>query len=389
MYAERISGVKSSAIRDILKLTSRQGMISFAGGLPAPELFPIKDITAAVEKVLSKHGSSALQYSTTEGLIPLREKIAVKLDPDSNYLNTDNILIAQGSQQGIDLISKLFLDPGDIVFTETPSYLGALQSFQLFQANVIAISSDEKGIRVDELEKRLKTQKPKLIYLMPNFQNPTGVTLSMGRRTKLIELAKQYDLLIIEDDPYGELIFEGEKLPTLYDLARNKNFIYMSSFSKTIAPGFRVAYIAADRETISKLAIVKQGTDLHTNTFGQFIVNEYLESGNYLEHINLIKQTYKARRDCMLSVMEHHFPESLAWNRPDGGMFLWVKLPEHCDAKEILLKCIEHDVAFVPGQEFFPDGSGKNTMRLNFSNASTENIEEGIRRLGEMLNTFQ
>lgn len=385
MYSERISGLRSSAIRDILKLMSRPGIISFAGGLPAPELFPIKEIGDAAAKVLSKHGSSALQYSITEGLIPLREKIIKKIDPDSKYLSLENIIITQGSQQGLDLISKLFLDKGDAVFTETPSYLGALQAFQLFQANVIAIPSDEKGIQAVELEKRLKTQKPKLIYLMPNFQNPTGVTLSMERRMELVRLAKNYDMLIVEDDPYGELIFEGEKLPSLFSLAQSRNFIYMSSFSKTIAPGFRVAYVIADKEIIKKFTIVKQGTDLHTNTLGQYIVNEYLENGNYHEHINLLRETYKVRRDCMLSAMEKYFPKSAKWNKPAGGMFIWAILQEGYDAREILMRCIEKNVAFVPGQEFFPDGSGKDTMRLNFSNASAENIEEGIRRVGEVL----
>lgn len=385
MYSERIAGLKSSAIRDILKLMSRPGIISFAGGLPAPELFPIKEIGDAAAKVLSKHGSSALQYSITEGLIPLREKIIKKLDPDSKYLSLENIIITQGSQQGLDLISKLFLDKGDAVFTETPSYLGALQSFQLFQANIFAIPSDEKGIQTDELKKRLGTQKPKLLYLMPNFQNPTGASLPMDRRYRLIEIAGKHDFMLIEDDPYGELIFEGEKLPSLFSLAQSKNFIYMSSFSKTVAPGFRVAYVIADKEIIRKFAIVKQGTDLHTNTLGQYLVNEYLENGNYHEHINLIRETYKVRRDCMLSAMEKYFPKSAKWNKPAGGMFIWAILPEGYDAREILMRCILKDVAFVPGQEFFPDGSGKNTMRLNFSNATAENIEEGIRRIGEVL----
>ncbi len=382
MYAERIAGLRSSAIRDILKLMSRPGIISFAGGLPAPELFPIKEIGDAVVKVLSRHGSSALQYSITEGIIPLREKIIKKLDKN---LDIENIIITQGSQQGLDLISKLYIDKGTVVFTETPSYLGALQAFQLFQANVIAIPSDEKGIQTDELEKKLKTNKPGLLYLMPNFQNPTGASIPMDRRHRLLEIAGKHDFMLIEDDPYGELIFEGEKLPSLFSLAQSKNFIYMSSFSKTIAPGFRVAYVIADKEIIKKFAIVKQGTDLHTNTFGQYIVNEYLENGNYQEHISLLKRTYKERRDCMLSAMEKYFPKSAKWNKPAGGMFIWAILPEGYDAREILMRCIEKNVAFVPGQEFFPDGSGKNTMRLNFSNATAENIEEGIRRIGEVL----
>lgn len=385
MYSERIAGVKSSAIRDILKLTSKPGMISFAGGLPAPELFPIHEIAGAAEKVLTKYGPSALQYSITEGIIPLREQIAKRLETGGTRPATENIIITQGSQQGLDLISKLFIDKGTAVFTENPSYLGALQSFQLFQADIVAIPSDEHGISVSALRERLKKQRPALVYLMPNFQNPTGVSYPLERRKELAAIAKEQGVLIVEDDPYGELIFEGEQLPSLFNLAGGRNVLYLSSFSKTIAPGFRVAYVAGNEEIIRELAITKQGTDLHTNTFGQFIVNEYLESGRYHEHIDLIKRTYKARRDAMLFAMERCFPESLSWNRPAGGMFLWVELPEKWDAGEILRKCIEHDVAFVPGREFFPDGSGSNTLRLNFSNASIENIEEGIRRMGEVL----
>jgi 2-aminoadipate transaminase len=388
MFSERMDGVKSSAIRDILKLTTKPGMISFAGGLPAPELFPVKEIAKGTQSVLAKYGPAALQYSITEGIVPLREKIVQRLDPSGKRLHADNVIITQGSQQGLDLISKLFIDKGSVVFTENPSYLGALQSFQLFQADIIAVPSDGKGIVISALREALKARKPRLIYLMPNFQNPTGVTLSLERRRDLIKLAEERDVVVVEDDPYGELIFEGEKLPSLFSLAQSRNFIYMSSFSKTIAPGFRAASIVGDEAIIRKLAIAKQGTDLHTNTFGQYLVNEYLEGGHYEKHIDLIRRTYKTRRDVMLSAMEKYFPSSISWNRPSGGMFLWVKLEEGRDAGEILLKCIEHNVAFVPGREFFPDGSGANTLRLNFSNATDENIEEGIRRMGEVLKSI-
>lgn len=385
MYAERIGGLKSSAIRDILKVTAKPGMISFAGGLPAPELFPVEDINKAATQVLKMYGSQALQYAITEGLLPLREKIVKMLDPAGKILTTDRVIITQGSQQGLELISKLYLDKGSMVFTENPSYLGALQAFRLFQARFTAIPSDGSGIRPAELREALKKQRPAFLYLMPNFQNPTGVSLSLDRRRELVELAREFELLIIEDDPYGELVFRGERLPSLFSLSSGKNVIYLSTFSKTIAPGLRVAYAAADEEIIGKIALVKQGTDLQTNTFGQYIVNEYLESGQYEEHIKLIRKTYEFRRDCMLAAMKKHLPPTLSWNRPDGGMFLWVTLPEGSNAKDILLRCIERDVAFVPGQEFFPDGSGGNTARLNFSNASIENIDEGMRRMGEVL----
>lgn len=390
MYSERIAGLKSSAIREILKVTSKPGIISFAGGLPAPELFPMEEFGEASRNVLSKYKSSVLQYSITEGLLPLREKIASVIDPDTGKIGTRNIIITHGSQQGLDLVSKLYIDKGTPVFTETPSYLGALQAFRLFQANISAIPSDEDGIRTEDLLKAIRPGKPALIYLMPNFQNPTGTSLSIKRRLELIKILQEHDdLVVIEDDPYGDLRFSGERPPSLFHLGfmsgRSRNFIYLSSFSKTIAPGLRVAYLVADEEVAGKIAMVKQGTDLQTNTFGQYVVNEYLENGGFEDHIHILRNTYKKRRDCMLAAMGKHFPTSLRWNRPEGGMFLWIELPEEKDAGEVLVRCLERDVAFVPGREFFPDGSGGNTIRLNFSNASPDNIEEGIRRMGEVL----
>jgi 2-aminoadipate transaminase len=385
MYAERIAGLKSSAIRDILKLTSREGMISFAGGLPAPELFPLKEVSEAAQRVLSKYGSSALQYAITEGLMPLREKIVQTLAPGSTRLTLNHLIITQGSQQGLELIGKLYLDKGSVVFTETPSYLGALQAFRLFQAEIAPIATDDQGILPSALRRALKKRRPAFLYLMPNFQNPTGVSLSLERRREIVEIAKNNDLLLIEDDPYGDLFFEGEKQTSLFTLSEGKNVIYLSTFSKTIAPGLRVAFAAADEEIAGKLAMIKQGTDLQTNTLGQYIVNEYLESGLIPEHLRKLRTTYRSRRDLMLAAMKKHFPPTITWNCPGGGMFLWVTLPETWDARDILLRCIEHNVAFVPGQEFFPDGSGRNTMRMNFSNASPENIEAGIKRMGEVL----
>ena len=385
MYAERIANLKSSAIRDILKHMSRPGMIAFAGGSPAPELFPVAEIAVACEQVLSKYGPTALQYSITEGLVVLREKLVNKLAIDGLVMSTDNVIITQGSQQALDLIAKLFIDKDSLIFTENPSYLGALQAFRMFQARINAIPSDSRGIDVEALRKQLRVERPKFLYTMPNFQNPTGVTYSLERRKALVAAALEHDLLIVEDDPYGELIFEGERLPSLFTLAKGKNVIYLSSFSKTIAPGFRVAYTAGDAEMLKKMVIAKQGSDLQTNTFGQYIVNEYLESGHYQTSIDVIRDTYRGRRDAMIAAMEQEFPSALAWNRPSGGMFLWVTLPTHWDAKEILERCLEQNVAFVPGQEFFPDGSGRNTLRMNFSSPSLENIREGVKRMGKVL----
>ena len=385
VYAERIGGLRSSAIRDILEVTSRPGMISFAGGLPAPELFPVEQMKEVSQRVLSDYGSSALQYSITEGLLALRNWIAGVVSPDLGPVGPENIIITQGSQQGLDMVSKLFLDKGSTVFVENPSYLGALQSFQLFQANVVSIPSDEQGMKMSALRDRLKTRTPSLLYLMPNFQNPTGVSLSMERRLALAEIVKEHNLLVVEDDPYGELVYEGLSHPSLYGIGGSEHFIYLSTFSKTIAPGLRVAYIVADREVIRKLALVKQGTDLQTNTFGQYLVYEYVRSGAYGEHISLLRKTYRNRRDCMISALERYFPDAVSWNRPEGGMFLWLSLPVSTNAEDILSLCLEQNVAFVPGHVFFPDGSGKNTIRLNFSNAAPSIIEEGISRMGGVL----
>jgi len=385
MYSERMGNVKSSAIRDILKLMARPGMISFAGGLPAPELFPVKEIAASADAVLKKYGATTLQYSVTEGIMPLREKIAKMLGPDKKQLTVENVIITHGSQQALDLLSKGFIDNGSPVITENPSYLGALQSFQLFQAKVLAVPSDGSGINTSLLRDRLKKEKPRFVYLMPNFQNPTGLSYSLERRKELAALAREYDVIIVEDDPYGALRFEGERMPSIFSLTKGGNVVYLSTFSKTIAPGLRVAYVAGDADLLKKLVIAKQGTDLQTNTFGQYIVNEYLESGHYQKHIDMVTQTYRERRDVMLAALERLFPKSVSWNKPSGGMFFWVRLPDGADAGVILNKCIEHNVAFVPGVEFYPDGSGKNTMRLNFTNATATDIEQGIKRLAEVL----
>jgi DNA-binding transcriptional MocR family regulator len=384
-FAKRVGELKSSAIREILKITSRPEVISFAGGLPAPELFPLAEMETASRNVFAKYGHVALQYSITEGFVPLREKIVRTLAGAVEPPGPGNVLITQGSQQGLDLLSKLFIDKGSVIFTENPSYLGALQSFCIFEADVVPIASDKDGLIIDALLEGLRHRRPSLMYLMPSFQNPTGASLPMERRKKLIEIVKEHDLIVIEDDPYGELVFEGERYPSLFELGGMKNFIHLNSFSKTIAPGLRVAYLVAHEEITRKLTLIKQGTDLQTNTLGQFLVDEYLEGSDHRKHILTLRSTYRQRRDCMLSAMETHFPKTLRWNRPAGGMFLWVEFPEGTDARDILRKCLQQNVAFVPGQEFFPDGSGKNTMRLNFSNASPEKIEEGIRRMGEVL----
>jgi 2-aminoadipate transaminase len=389
----------SSAIRELLKLTSQPDVISFAGGLPAPELFPVKEMEAAMQRVLVQHGSQALQYSTTEGYEPLREWIVTKMAQYGIEAAPENVLITSGSQQALDLIGKVLLNPGDRVLTERPTYLGALQAWRAYQADFVTVPIDDDGLRTGAtLEKALSTG-PKFMYLLPNFQNPGGVTLPLGRRWEIIAVADRYGIPIIEDDPYGELRYEGEHIPPLVVLDARKldlgnsdgrnlingNVIYLSTFSKTLAPGLRLGWMVAPTSVIEKCVMAKQGMDLHTSSLVQMIAYEVVKDGFLKEHINHIRRIYRERRDVMLAAMSRYFPPEVHWTRPQGGLFLWVTLPEWLDAAEVFNKAVANKVAFVPGTPFFPDDSGHNTMRLNFSNARPEQIEVGIRRLGEVL----
>jgi len=398
-YAQRMRWMGSSAIRELLKLTSQPDVISFAGGLPAPELFPVKEMETATLRVLAQYGSQALQYSTTEGYEPLREWIVTKMAQYGIEAAPENVLITSGSQQALDLIGKVLLNPGDRVLTERPTYLGALQAWRAYQADFVTVPIDDDGLRTGAtLEKALSTG-PKFMYLLPNFQNPGGVTLPLGRRWEIIAVADRYGIPIIEDDPYGELRYEGEHIPPLVVLDTRKldlgnsdgrnlingNVIYLSTFSKTLAPGLRLGWMVAPTSVIEKCVMAKQGMDLHTSSLVQMIAYEVVKDGFLKEHINHIRRIYRERRDVMLAAMSRYFPPEVHWTRPQGGLFLWVTLPEWLDAAEVFNKAVANKVAFVPGTPFFPDDSGHNTMRLNFSNARPEQIEVGIRRLGEVL----
>jgi 2-aminoadipate transaminase len=399
-YAQRMQGVGSSMIRELLKLTEQPDLISFAGGLPAPEIFPVEAFEAASTRVLRRHGSQALQYSTTEGFRPLRRFIVDKMARYGIEAAEENILLTSGSQQALDLIGKVLINPGDTILTERPSYLGALQAWRAYQANFVGVPIDHDGLRTERLEETL-CAGPKFMYILPNFQNPAGVTLSKERREVLIRLSDRYGIPIIEDDPYGELRFEGEHLTPLVVLDAGRlngdddsdgrgylrgNVIYMSTFSKTLAPGLRLGWIVAPTTVIQRCVMAKQGMDLHTSTFVQMVTYEVISQGDFLkEHVRLIRRVYRERRDVMLAAMEQHFPPGVSWTRPQGGLFLWAELPETVDAVALLKQAIENKVAFVPGTAFFPDGSGQNTMRLNFSNAQPEQIEQGIRRLGRVI----
>jgi 2-aminoadipate transaminase len=392
-YAQRTQRMKSSAIRELLKFTQLPDIISFGGGLPAPDVFPVEEVSAACEKVLRDNGAVALQYGTTEGYLPLREMIARHTARFGINVSVDNIMITSGSQQALDLLGKIFINHGDRILVEAPTYLGALQAWNTYGAEYVAVPFDNNGMVTDELEKALR-YGPKFMYVLPNFQNPTGVTTSLERRKRLVELADRYGVPIVEDDPYGQLRFEGEHLPAVEVLDSRErgnescysgNVIYLSTFSKILAPGFRLAWVIAPPEVIAKMVQAKQGADLHTATFNQMVAYEVGHGGFFDKHIRKVCQVYRERRDVMLDALEEHMPPGVRWTKPKGGLFLWVEMPEQLKSAHVLEKAVERKVAFVPGMPFYPNGGGENTMRLNFSNATPEKINEGIARLGMVI----
>ncbi|KAA3648721.1 MAG: PLP-dependent aminotransferase family protein [Chloroflexi bacterium] len=393
-FAGRVNAMTSSAIREILKLTAKPDIISFAGGLPSPDVFPVEEFQKACDLVLSETGKQALQYATTEGYLPLREMVARHTSRYGIKVSPDNIVITSGSQQALDLIGKIFINPGDRILVEEPTYLGALQAWNGYGAQYVTVPTDDDGMRLDELEKALRIG-PKFIYVLPNFQNPTGRTMSLERRHKLVELADHYGVPIVEDDPYGQLRYDGEHLPPVVVLDAKfhengeehytGNVLYTSTFSKTLAPGLRLAWLIAPPAVLERFVHAKQGSDLHTSSFNQMVAYEVARGGFLDKHIKTIRETYKTRRDLMLKGADEHLPAGVEWTRPEGGLFLWVTLPEHCDCKEVLEDAVEQKVAFVPGNPFYPLGGGENTFRLNFSNASHEQLETGMQRLGQVL----
>lgn len=393
-YAARTQGMSGSAIRELLKYTSSPDIISFGGGFPAPEIFPIEKFKEACDVVLTEMGEQALQYGPTEGYFPLRQLIANNAAKYGIVVSPSNVLITSGSQQALDLFGKIFINRGDRILVESPTYLGAIQAWNAYGATYVTIPSDEDGMQTQHLEELIKTNL-KFIYVLPNFQNPTGVTLSLERRKQLIELANLNGVPIIEDDPYGQLRYEGEHLPpvvVLDDEIRSKetpiysgNVIYTSTFSKILAPGLRLAWVVAPEDVIKKLTQAKQGTDLHTSTFNQYIAYQVASSPFMREHIRHIREVYHERRDAMLQALQEYMPEGTKWTSPKGGLFLWVMLPEGYDTTTIFPKAIQAKVAYVPGESFHPNGGGKNTMRLNFSACRPEVINEGIKRLAKVI----
>lgn len=389
-FAERMNKLEASVIREILKVTEKPEIISFAGGLPALETFPIEAIKEANQKVLEENGEKALQYATTEGYNPLRKWIAERMNKTlgANF-SYENILITHGSQQGLDFLGKIFLNKDDVVLCESPTYLAAITAFKAYECNFIEVPTDKDGMIVDELEKILKTTKNvKLIYTIPTFQNPTGVTWSIERRKGVAELADKYNKIVIEDNPYGELRFKGENLPSLKSFDECGNVVCLGTFSKIFCPGYRIAWVAAHEEIIEKLVVIKQSTDLQCNTIAQMDIAKYLELNDIDEHIETIRELYKKRCDLAVETMEKEFPENVKFNRPDGGLFTWVELPKNIDARELLDECLKHNVAFVPGGPFFPNGGNENFFRINYSNMPEERIVEGLKILGKILKEY-
>ncbi|OLS02651.1 aminotransferase-like domain-containing protein [Tissierella creatinophila] len=385
-YADRMSRMKASDIRELLKLTQDPTIISFAGGLPAEELFPVEELMEISQKVLEDLGGKALQYSTTEGHIPLRKAIAKRMKKLGIDMTEENILITNGSQQGLEFSGKLFINEGDVVLCERPTYLGAIDAFKAYGPEFIEIQTDDNGMIMEDLERVLKeTKKVKFIYLVPDFQNPSGRTWNRERRKRLVELANQYDVAIIEDNPYGELRFEGELLPAVAHYDTTGNVVFLGTLSKIFCPGLRIGWIAAKKEVIEKYVLIKQSSDLQTNTLSQMQASMFLEEYDIEAHIEKIKNLYRTRRDLMMKTMKEEFPEGVSWTYPEGGLFIWVVLPEHMNGRELAIKALEQNVAYVPGGAFFANGGQENTFRLNFSSMDEARIVEGIKRLGKVL----
>lgn len=389
-FANRMSLIKASEIRELLKLTEKPEILSFAGGLPAAELFPLDKIAEVAEEVVQEDGKKAMQYQSTEGFNPLRKIIIEqRLTPMGIKADLENIMITSGSQQGLEFSAKLFINEGDVIITESPSYLGAINAFKVYNPKFVEIEMDKDGMKMDALEEALKNNKNvKYIYTIPDFQNPSGVTLSLERRKKLIELANKYDVLILEDCPYSELKFTDKKLPSLKSLDTEDRVIHLGTFSKTFAPGLRIGWIVACPEIINKYVMIKQGADLQSSSLDQRIAARFMEKHDLNQHIASIIGIYKNRRDIMFNAIEKYWPENVEYTKSEGGLFTWVKLRDDLKSKEVMEDALKENVAYVPGDSFFPNGGKYNYFRLNYSCMNEEQIEEGMKRLGNVLHKY-
>jgi 2-aminoadipate transaminase len=390
LFASRTHVMRSSAMRDLMAITERPEVISLAGGLPDTSTFPAEQLAAIAAKMAAEHAARALQYGPTDGIAAAKECIAEVMAAEGAVVDPDDLLVTTGGQQVIDLVCKALVDPGDVIIAEAPTYPGAVPAFSAYEADVVQIAMDDGGMLVDELEATLERleaegRRPKFIYTIPNFQNPGGVTLSLARRRRLVQVAHERELLVLEDNPYGLLRFEGDPLPTLFSLDGGRFVIYLGTFSKILSPGLRLGWAAAPAPVLEKMNLGKQAADLCSSTLGQQLVAAYFEHGRWRDYVESLKDLYRRRRDTMLDALAEHLPEQATWTRPEGGMFVWATLPDFLDTTDLLARALSRNVAFVPGRAAFLDGRGGSSMRLNFSGVGDDAIREGVRRIGEVV----
>jgi len=393
LLSQNAKGMKKSVIRELLKLTAKPEIISFAGGLPSPDSFPVNELKEVIDEVMKNEARIALQYGASEGDPLLIREILKHSQKGGMNVTEENIVITTASQQGLDFIAKLFIDRGDKVIVELPSYVGGLGAFNAYGAEMIGVPQDAEGMSAVALEKKLaelkvKGEKPKFIYIVPDFQNPAGMTMTLERRKRIIEIAHQYEVLIIEDSPYRELRFEGESVSTLYSLDDQGQVILLGTFSKIFAPGFRIGWMLANPSIIEKIVIAKQSADLCSPPFTQRIIARFMEKGYLDRNIDKTIKMYRQKRDWMMEAFEKYMPEGVTWTRPEGGLFLLVTVPEHIDTDKLFHQAIEHNVAFVVGSAFHCDDSGHNTMRINFSYPTQQQIDEGVKRLAQAIKDY-
>lgn len=384
--SQRVRPLEASAIREMFKLMGQADIISFAGGIPSPEVYPTSELAKISEEILENNGHFTLKYGVTEGYAPLIEQVVSMNKANSIGTDSDSTIITTGAQQGIDLVAKCLINPGDGVIVESPTFVGTLNSLRSYEATLYGVPVEDDGMDLAYCEEILKTKKIKFIYTIPTFQNPTGITMSMAKRKALLELAKRYDCLILEDNPYGELRFRGEYLPTIKSFDDEGRVIYVGSFSKTLSPGLRVGFLVGHSDLMERVIVVKQANDVHTPLLPQMIISEYMNRYSIEKHIAKGCDSCREKCDAMLTAMDKYFPEKAVYTRPDGGIFLWVTLPEGVDTKALLKKAIDKKVAFVPGNSFMVDAAKpSNCFRLNFTTVSNEKIDLGIKVLGDLL----
>jgi 2-aminoadipate transaminase len=390
LFASRTKVMKSSAMRDLMAVSARPEVISLAGGLPDTSTFPPDTFAAVATRVAAESCAKALQYGPTDGLAETKRCIGEVMAEEDMRADPEDVIVTTGGQQVIDLVTKTLIDPGDVVIAEGPTYPGAVPVFSSYQAEVVQIDMDADGMRVDLLEEELarldrEGRRPKFVYTVPSFQNPAGVTMSLPRRKRLVEVAHERELLVLEDNPYGLLRYEGAGNPTLYSLDEGIYVMYLGTFSKILSPGIRLGWVAAPPPVLEKINLGKQGADLCTSTLSQLMVQAYFEQGRWRDYVDSLAEIYRSRRDTMLDALAHHFPPQAEWTRPGGGLFVWATLPDFIDTTDLLARALRDNVAFVPGEAAFMDGRGRNAMRLNFSGCGEEDIREGIRRIGEVV----